>query len=222
MHEQSVLKVFGRRKSRPLRIQKQSIYDDVLPRLKEPLAGAFWQNQSHPLFLEIGFGSGEHLLQKAIHEPYSSFIGAEPFMNGVAALVTKIKEENIQNINIWDDDIHLLLNKIPVQEIFDAVFLLFADPWPKKRHFKRRFVQDETIKKIHTLLKPNAQWYIATDHESLREWVLEHFEKNNHLFKQIRDDIFIRPPESEWPKTRYETKAEKEGRKSAFMIYEKI
>ena len=216
-------KVYGRRLSRPLRNEKQGYYDNLLPLLKEPLNVNFWEmDPLKPLCLEIGFGGGEHLSELSIKNPNTQYIGAEPFINGVASLLTHIEQKKIKNILVWDDDIHKLLDRIPIKGVFDCVYLLFADPWPKKRHNKRRFVSDKTIGKIHNLLKEDGKFYIATDHEDYRQWILTHFEKNTHLFKQIRDDIYLRPAPDEWPITRYEEKAKREGRFSSYMIYQKI
>ncbi|CAO5682866.1 MAG: tRNA (guanine-N(7)-)-methyltransferase [Holosporales bacterium] len=215
-------KVFGRRLSRPLRTEKKSLYEESLPHLNKPLEGRFWEDIKSPLYLEIGFGGGEHLAQKAFDNSDVQFIGSEPFINGVASLLKHIQEKNIKNILVHDDDIHKLLNRIDQPCIFDRVYLLFADPWPKKRHHKRRFVQDETIKRIHTLLKDGGEWFIATDHVDYRSWILEHFDAYKNLFQQVRPNIYDRPCVNDWPITRYEEKAKREGRFSTYMIYKKI
>jgi len=214
-------KVFGRRKARPLKAQTQTLYDNLLPSLRFNPDTFNW-NTDQKLVLEIGFGGGEHLAFQALKNPDVQFIGAEPFINGIASLLKLIEEHNIQNIKIWDDDIHLLFDKIAKNEVFDFIYLLFADPWPKKRHHNRRFVQKDHIKRVHKLLKSNGHWFIATDHVTYRKWILEHFEAFQSLFSQQRPDIYMRPPEEEWPKTRYEEKGVREGRHSAYMIYKKI
>jgi tRNA (guanine-N7-)-methyltransferase len=216
-------KVFGRRLSRPLNSEKQDLYDNVLPVLKEPLKGDFWEKDSlSPLCLEIGFGGGEHLSELALQNPNTQYIGAEPFINGVASLLTHIEESSIKNIWIWDDNINKLLDGIPVKGVFDSVYLLFTDPWPKKRHHKRRFLQDSTILRIFDLLKEKGTWFIATDHTDYRQWILDHFDRHTHLFKQLREDIYFRPSAHEWPITRYEEKAKRKGRVCSFMIYQKL
>ncbi|MBP9752291.1 MAG: tRNA (guanosine(46)-N7)-methyltransferase TrmB [Proteobacteria bacterium] len=215
-------KVFGRRHSRPLKVEKKSLYETSLPTLKAPLNGDFYKNIEKALHLEIGFGGGEHLAKRAKESPEIQFIGAEPFINGVASLLKHIHDHNIQNILVHDDDINILFDCFDTQIIFDRIYLLFADPWPKKRHYKRRFVQAKSIALVHKLLKENGEWYIATDHEDYRSWILEHFKNHENLFIQTRDDIFERPSVESWPITRYEQKAIKEGRKSSYMIYKKI
>ncbi|PIZ32309.1 MAG: tRNA (guanosine(46)-N7)-methyltransferase TrmB [Alphaproteobacteria bacterium CG_4_10_14_0_8_um_filter_37_21] len=214
-------KVFGRRKARPLKEQTQELYDNLLPSIRFNPDSFNWDTQNK-LVLEIGFGGGEHLAFQALQNPNTHFIGAEPFINGIASLLKLIEEYNINNISIWDDDVHLLLDKAPKKEVFDRAYLLFADPWPKKRHHNRRFIQKDNIKRIHELLKPGGHWYIATDHVTYREWILEHLNASDALFTQERSDIYARPPEAQWPKTRYEEKGAREGRHSAYMTYKKI
>lgn len=219
-NEEHQPKVFGRRKARPLRSETQKLYDELLPVIRFDPETFNW-NTGQKRVLEIGFGGGEHIAFQALKHPDIQFIGAEPFINGVASLLKLIKLHEIKNITIWDDDIHLLFDKIPKKEVFDLAYLLFADPWPKKRHHNRRFVQCKNIQRVHELLKPNGKWFIATDHVTYREWILEHFDASKSLFTQQRPDIYERPPLEEWPKTRYEDKGVREGRHSAYMIYQK-
>lgn len=211
-------KVHGRHSARPLKTQKKELYTSLLPELTYTGLNA----EQKETFLEIGFGGGEHLAQQAEKKPSSFFIGCEPFVNGVASLLKHINDRGLENIRIFDNDVHLLLESINQPEVFDGVYLLFADPWPKKRHYKRRFVQDDTINRIHSLLKKDACWYIATDHEDYRQWILEKFDQHKHLFTQIRQDIYLRPSSTDWPITRYEQKAIDENRPCGYMIYKKI
>ncbi|CAO4840122.1 MAG: tRNA (guanine-N(7)-)-methyltransferase [Holosporales bacterium] len=213
-------KVYGRRASRPLKVHTKGLYETLLPSLRFEKQRDF--PFSNNVYLEIGFGGGEHIAQKAQMDPNSLFIGAEPFVNGVASLLKHIESNATGNIRIFDHDIRLLLNDLPTENVFDGVYLLFADPWPKKRHFKRRFVQDDMIVQIHKLLKPNACWFVATDHADYRAWMLEHFDRHTDLFTQIRPDIYERPDPNVWPITRYEEKAIQEGRPCSYMIYQKI
>jgi tRNA (guanine-N7-)-methyltransferase len=168
-----------------------------------------------PVQLEIGFGGGEHLAFRALQSPETLFIGAEPFVNGVASLITHIAADNIPNIQIWNDDIHLLLDQIKTKDIFERVYLLFPDPWPKRRHHERRFISDESVKRIHELLIPGGEWFIATDHPDYRDWVLKHLD--TLLFIPMRPDISERP--TDWPVTRYEQKAL--AGQASYHIYKK-
>lgn len=217
-----VLQLYGRRLSRPLGVDKNQIYEDQLKFFKQPLLQENFWKIDKPLYLEIGFGGGEHLAQKALKNPHIQFIGAEPFVNGVASLLQHIEKYRLTNIWIWDDNIHDLFSNIKDVQVFDAVYLLFADPWPKKKHFKRRFIQNDSIKKVHQLLKNDASWYIATDHLEYRSWMLELFEINQNIFKQTRHNIYERPLLEEWPLTRYEEKARNKNIPISYMIYKKI
>lgn len=217
-----VLQLYGRRLSRPLGVDKNQIYEDQLKFFKQPLLQENFWKIDKPLYLEIGFGGGEHLAQKALKNPHIQFIGAEPFVNGVASLLQHIEKYRLTNVWIWDDNIHDLFSNIKDVQVFDAVYLLFADPWPKKKHFKRRFIQNDSIKKVHQLLKNDASWYIATDHLGYRSWMLELFEMNQNIFKQTRHNIYERPLLEEWPLTRYEEKARNKNIPITYMIYKKI
>lgn len=213
-------KVYGRRKSRPLKLHTQMLYEELLPKLVFNIHA-----EDIKVFqrccLEIGFGGGEHLAYQALKNPDVFYIGAEPFVNGVASLLKLIEQHDIKNIRIWPNDIHLLFQIFPDQALFDSVYLLFADPWPKKRHHNRRFIQDHTIERIHRYLKNDGRWFVATDHVSYREWILEHFERHQNFFTQIRHDAYERPSTEDWPITRYEEKGIQEGRQSAYFIYQK-
>ncbi|MDP2193227.1 MAG: tRNA (guanosine(46)-N7)-methyltransferase TrmB [Alphaproteobacteria bacterium] len=214
-------KVYGRRKSRPLKQHTQHLYETLLPKLIFDVQSVDIR-ELPKCCLEIGFGGGEHLAYQALKNPEVFYIGAEPFINGVASLLKLIDQHNIQNIRIWPNDIHLLFQSLPDQALFDNVYLLFADPWPKKRHHHRRFVQDQTIERIHRYLKADGKWFVATDHAPYREWIIEHFERHENLFTQIRGDVYARPSPEDWPITRYEEKGTQEGRQSAYFIYQKI
>ena len=217
-------KLYGRRQARPLNAYQQALWRDCLPDLlfNRNLCGDvnFWHSQ--PVCLEIGFGSGEHLLERALKNPDKLYIGCESYINGIAALLHQISYYYVKNILIFPGDARLLLADIPHHSL-DEVVLLFADPWPKKRHHKRRFIQIDQIKAIHDLLKGNAHWRIATDDKNYQGWILNHFSipEVQQLFSQQRQDIWERPDLTDWPLTRYEQKALKAGRKPLYLDYQK-
>ena len=144
---------FGRRKSRPLKPRQRRLMETLLPalrveekdaaRLRDP--ATLFDSAPERLVLEIGFGGGEHLVHRAMEHPDWGFIGAEPFINGVAKLLAAIDEKGLSNVRVWFDDARLLLPLIG-DETLDAVWLLYPDPWPKKRHHKRRFVNPENLR----------------------------------------------------------------------------
>ena len=212
--------LYGRRQSRPLKDRQQDLFQTLLPTLRFSGLETEWISGQKKIWLEIGFGGGEHLCRQALAHSDIIFIGCEPFVNGVASLLSQVQDYNLRNVKIFQDDACFLLKNQPSQSL-DKVFLLFPDPWPKKRHFKRRFVQKETIKEIYRLLKPGGEWRIATDHAGYADWVKEQFcdAEVSILFTQQRPDIYLRPDQSEWPETRYEQKAKLAKRKSAFFSF---
>ncbi|RZI46948.1 tRNA (guanosine(46)-N7)-methyltransferase TrmB [Candidatus Finniella inopinata] len=218
-------KVYGRHQARPLKSHQRNLWQDSLPTFLFDHSLChnldFWHKKK--VCLEIGFGSGEHLLGQALSHPDKLHIGCEPFINGVAAFLQQANEHDIQNILIFPADARLLLKDLPPQSL-DEVVLLFADPWPKNRHHKRRFVQADQIKQIHHLLKPHGTWRIATDDAGYQSWILNHFSipEVQALFHQKRPDIWERPDLTDWPLTRYEQKALEAGRKPLYLVYKKV
>ena len=151
---------YGRRKGKSLRRHHSALMDELLPQLRvapdNPLAGVGARR-----WLEIGFGGGEHLAHQAALHPEVSFIGAEPFVNGVAKLLALVEEANLANVKIHDHDARPLLEALPAA-CFERIYLLYPDPWPKSRHNKRRFVSPETIAHIHRVLQSDGLFLFAT------------------------------------------------------------
>lgn len=217
-------KFYGRRKSKPLRVTKQNAYEEILPQVTieapapdtDPLS--FFAPGYKKLWIEIGFGGGEHLLYQAMQHPDIAMIGCEPFLNGIAALCQGIKENNVKNIMIWPNDARILL-KLLKPESIDRCFLLNSDPWPKARHFKRRFIQQETLDDLHRLLKPSAPFRMSTDHESLAKWQLEKTYRHGGFewTAETAADWLARPVDL--PETRYQKKGAKHGRPTVFLDF---
>ncbi|MDR0695383.1 MAG: tRNA (guanosine(46)-N7)-methyltransferase TrmB [Holosporales bacterium] len=213
-------KLYGRRKCRQLTKKQKELFDTVLPDIS---ITAFRQsnfgNYAH-VFLEIGFGMGCHIAQLALSTPNALFVGCEPFVNGVAALLVKISDLGIKNIRIFQGDARILLQDIQSNSL-DGVFLLFPDPWPKRKHTGRRFLQERTIETIHDKLKVGGWFRIATDHEVYIQWMLRLFgrPKFDKLFTGILVGKNSRPDENSWPKTKYERIATNE---ILFATYTKI
>ncbi len=214
-------KFFGRIKSRSLTQKQSELFSSLLPdiRFKFPID----TRKYNKIFLEIGFGMGDHTSSIALMNPDSLYIGAEPFINGVGSLLSKIHDKNISNIMIYDDDVRRLLLDFP-DNFLDGVFLLFPDPWPKRRHFERRFIQPKNILAIHRILKKGGLWKIATDHADYALWTLKMFEKPEikNIFIQFEKyNRSSRPPENIWPKTKYESMAD-ENNDILYVSYQKI
>lgn len=220
-HPHRTRTLYGRRQSRPLKDKQKTLYEFLLPDLRFSLDQVKTLPLDQQIWIEIGFGGGEHLCKQALNHPNVMFIGCEPFVNGVGLLLKQIEIYNVKNIRIFQNDARFLLEALPDKSV-DKIFLLFPDPWPKKRHFKRRFVQQGSIKEIHRTLKTDGEWRIATDHEGYAMWVSEQFNQPESLalFVQKREDIYERPDVLKWPETRYEQKANLASRKSAFFSFE--
>lgn len=172
------------------------------------------------VWLEIGFGGGEHLRDMALANPGVGFIGCEPFVNGVASLLQHVSDADISNVRIWDHDARYFLEHLKPQSI-GRVFVLFPDPWRKARHHRRRLVQRETLEKIHRILKPGGQLRMASDDPSYLEWMDDVLANAVDLFQRDPDHNDRNQP-LDWPKTRYQEKAERENRVSRFFILNRV
>jgi tRNA (guanine-N7-)-methyltransferase len=168
---------FGRRKGKRLRTGQEELLETLLPRLRVPAEGpidpAALLPGSASVTLEIGFGGGEHLAAEARARPDAGFIGCEPFVNGMAKLLAVIAAEGLANVRLWDRDATELLPLLPAGTI-DAVYLLYPDPWPKRRQRKRRFISDETLRAFARIMRPGAELRFATDIDDYAGWALAH------------------------------------------------
>lgn len=206
---------FGRRKGPSLSDRKQGLMDGLLPRISvqipegddeqidlEALFGA----KKAEVWLEIGFGKGEHMAWQGQHNPDKGMIGCEPYLNGVAGLLTQIEEQGIDNIRVYGDDARHVLWKLPDASV-DRVFLIHPDPWPKKRHARRRFVNPDNLNEIARVLKDGGEFRVGTDHPIYREWTALQMSAREDFEWQAKEpsDWLIRP--DDWPETRYEVKA---------------
>jgi len=209
--------LYGRRQSRPLRKNKQQLMATLLPQLRITLDEPFIP-PTQPLWIEIGFGGGEHLATLAQQHPKVSFIGCEPFINGVANLLKSIDTLTLSNIRIVHGDAREVLQWLPDAAV-ERIYILFPDPWPKKRHYKRRLIQLETLAQLARILKPKGQLVIATDHADYLEWIQEMFAQQAwfHPDLQGRPNIYERP--KTWIASRYEEKALASGRQPGYMVY---
>lgn len=230
-------KFYGRRKGRTIRKAKSSLMDNFLPHiLIKDINENMFGLPVKEIHLEIGFGDGQHIAGQAKNNPDIGFIGAEVFENGVAnllSLITGIKEGKnlpekftleygrIDNIRVFNDDIRLLFKKIP-DSFLSRVYVLFPDPWPKKRHSERRIINQDNLKEISRILKKDGILRIATDHKIYKGWTLHQLSENKsfHWTAQKSDDWRKEP--IDWVKTKYQEKALREGRKPIFLDFKKI
>ena len=166
-------------------------------------------------YLEIGFGNAENIIFQSINEPSSLFIGSEVYMSGIGTLVSNIKENKINNIRIFSDDIRLLLDQKP-KKVFDSVIIICPDPWPKEKHHKRRLINKSFLKMIHNFMKDDSNLYISTDWENYAESISELFVKNK-LFKSSSIKSFQKDSLS-----KFERRGKDEGRELFEFNYKKV
>lgn len=216
---------YGRRKGKPLRGQQGDVIASLLPLLKVDLQSpppkpfvALFPADVHKLRLEIGFGGGEHLVHRAGQEPGTGFIGVEPFVNSMAKLLGQVRDRGLTNIRLYDDDATQLLDWLP-DETLDQIDLLYPDPWPKKKHWKRRFVSDVNLARFHRVLKPGARFCFASDIDTYVNWTLQHCQQHGGFEWTAASSADWKTPYDGWPSTRYEAKAIREGRSSAYLTF---
>lgn len=221
------LQTFGRRRARKPTNRQQMLVRNVLPRCQVNTLGpnsseikAAFDDENTQVWLEIGFGGGEHLIWQAIKNPQVEIIGCDPFIDGTIKVLDFIEGHNNKNIRLYNDDVRQLLRFFP-QQYLSRVFVLFPDPWPKKKHNKRRLLNIATLKLISSAMRPGAELRIATDVNDYARAILIAIRDVKCLFwTAIRsDDWRMRP--SDWPETRYERKAKKAGRNCYYFSFVK-
>jgi tRNA (guanine-N7-)-methyltransferase len=216
---------FGRRKAKPLRKAQQALYEELLPRLRLDLAnpapadlGELFPHAPQFVRLEIGFGGGEHLAHEAARFPQAGFIGAEAFLNGVARMLQHIDALKLSNVRIHDEDALPLLEWLP-QAAIDRIDLLYPDPWPKKRHWKRRFVNPGNLDRFARVLKPGGEFRFASDIDDYVDWTLAHCAAHPAFGEPCMEGRAITEPWQGWLRTRYEAKAIREGRTPHYLSF---
>lgn len=219
---------FGRRKGHKLRAHQADLVDNLLPHLAldierpSPASLAELFDQSvDGVRLEIGFGGGEHLLAEAQAHPGTGFIGAEPYVNGMAKILARIEEQNIRNIRLFAGDAAALMAWVPAGSLA-RIDLIHPDPWPKRRHWKRRFVQDTMVEAMARALVPDGEFRFVSDIDSYNAWTLAHLLRAPAFdWTAERADDWRLP----WPNytmTRYGRKAEREGRRAAYLRFRRL
>jgi tRNA (guanine-N7-)-methyltransferase len=217
-------RLYGRQRTHALRPRQQLLLDITLPRLRyEP--GARFPPPVKELWLEVGFGGGEHARAQAAAYPEAALVACEVFEQGICSLLATLVPEGGEataplppNLRLWDDDARALLRALPEASL-DRLFLLFPDPWPKARHAKRRFVHPDTVKLVASRLRAGAEWRIATDDPTYQAWVAEVMGSQTALFA-AEAPAALRP--DGWPPTRYEAKALKAGRRPVYWRFVRL
>lgn len=211
-HNNKLIRSFGRIKSRKLSDNKNRLLEDLYPQYE-------FNNQNLPddnLCLEIGFGFGDFLFEKTKNNPEKFFLGCEPHINGIVNLLSKLEEEPLKNLNIFKEDVRILLESIPDKSLSE-VYILFPDPWPKLRHFKRRLINHEFLDLLATKMKSKSKLIIATDHDSYKTWILSIITDNKSFNWPITSKKDWQTFPDWWTTTKYQKKAAKEGRQSVIF-----
>jgi tRNA (guanine-N7-)-methyltransferase len=202
------LRSYGRLKTRTIKPRQAALVENLLPSLRPP-AGPFDPRALKPdareIWLEIGFGGGEHMAAQAALRPDILVIGAEPFQNGVASALRHIDEQALDNVRVHDGDARDLMARMPDASL-DRVFVLFPDPWPKTRHNKRRIIQAETVADLARLLKPGGRLRFASDWADYVDWTLERFVRSPAFRWTAEAAAGWRAPPADHLTTRYEEK----------------
>lgn len=213
---------YGRRKGKPLTAQQSERYERLKPEVSFCLSNPQKNHRPQaPLWLEIGFGGGEHLLHQAGEHRDVDFIGAEPFINGVSKLIRGIEVNNLTNVRLHEGDALDVLDAL-VPESLDRVFLLYPDPWPKRRHNQRRFISQKSVAALARTMKTGAQLDIATDIDDYAAWILNHLHLSKKFIWTAKSAQDWLNPWQGWHSTRYESKALREGRTPSYLRFEKI
>ena len=217
---------FGRRKGHPLRARQALLFATLLPRLALDLAkpapadlrGLF--EDVDDVRLESGFGGGEHLIAEAERHPRTGFIGIEPFENGMAKALVGIEERKLENIRLHHGDATDMLAWLPAASLtrFD---LLYPDPWPKRRHWKRRFVQDKSVAAIARLVRPGGEVRFASDIPDYVAWTLTRLLRSPDFIWTAEQADDWRLPWPGFSGTRYEAKAKREGRVPCYLVFKR-
>jgi tRNA (guanine-N7-)-methyltransferase len=214
---------FGRRKGKALRDEQAGRMENLLPGLKIDVSKpidlpALFGPGKTAFRLEIGFGGGEHLADIAEKNPDIGFIGCEPFVNGVAKLLTEIEARGLTNIRIHDGNASDILARLPDASLA-GIDLLYPDPWPKRRQRKRRFVSDKSLKALAKVLQPQGIFRFASDIDDYCGWVLQRIARSPDFLWPAETASDWTTPYPGWPGTRYEAKAKREGRTPSYLTF---
>jgi tRNA (guanine-N7-)-methyltransferase len=220
-----VRRLYGRSSGKALRVGQERLLAETLPLFSiapEALAaGRGFAAPPREMWLEIGFGAGEHLIEQAKANPDVGVVGCEPFLNGVVAALAGIKREQLSNVRLRRGDAQSLIEAAP-DAFFSRVFMHYPDPWPKRRHNKRRVVAAGMIEAMARVMRRGAELRFATDIDDYAGWTLTRFLASPHFhWAATRSDDW-RQPWPQWRPTRYEAKARSEGRGSVYLTFVRL
>ncbi len=217
-------RLYGRAKGKALRPHQAELVSDLLPQLALDLskpcvdAAALFQKPVRETRLEIGFGGGEHLIEAAAREPDVGFIGCEPFINGMAKLLARIEARGLANLRLYKGDAAEVLDWLPQQSLA-RVYLFYPDPWPKRRHRKRRFVGAENLARFARVMRAGAELRFATDIDDYAAWTLARLRASADFRWTAQSATDWLVPWDGWTQTKYEGKAIKAGRRPVYLTF---
>ena len=209
-------RLYGRSKGRPLRSAQLTLMREFFPKVK-------YQSETDlsgfdEIWMEIGFGGADHLVDLAQRFPDKAIIGAEPFLNGVAKAVAGASEHKLENLFIHHGDARDILDGLPDHSLA-RLYILFPDPWPKSRHNKRRIITESFLDEVVRVLKPGGALLFASDIIDYVDWTLTRLQKNGNFIFSPSTPGNWRTPYDNWPGTRYEAKAIKAGRPCHYLSF---
>jgi tRNA (guanine-N7-)-methyltransferase len=226
--EQSQRAFFGRKKGHPLRARQVELFEDLLPKLALDMSkpapadlASLFPHKPAMLRLEIGFGGAEHLIAQALAHPDCGFIGADGFLNAIGKALVAIDDNDLENVRLQHGDASELIDWMPANA-FTRIDLLYPDPWPKRRQWKRRFIQDDSLARLARLLKPGGELRFATDIPGYMSYALARVLRSQDFTWTAEQADDWRKPWDGFSRTRYEAKAIREGRTPAYFIFRKI
>jgi tRNA (guanine-N7-)-methyltransferase len=218
---------FGRRKGHKLRAHQADLVENLLPHLSLDITSEpahisdLFDPKAHELRLEIGFGGGEHLVAEAQSLAATGFIGCEPYVNGMAKILAQIEAHNIGNIRLFAGDAAELLAWLPPNAL-SRIDLIHPDPWPKRRHWKRRFVQDTNIRAMARVLKPSGEFRFVSDIDDYCAWTLAQLSRSPDFRWMAERADDWRKPWDGYTMTRYGRKATREGRVTSYLRFQRV
>lgn len=221
----TIRRLYGRRQGHTLRAGQAALVEELLPRIAVPEQGPLDATRlfgdDRPLQVEIGFGAGEHLAGQATAAPGTGFIGCEPFLNGVVGALGHVRDGALDNVRIHMGDALEVIERLPAASL-ERVYLLHPDPWPKARHAKRRMMNHGPLDLIAAKLKPGAEFRLGTDDPTYCRWsMMVMNQRRDFVWQAHGPRDFLERPE-DWPETRYERKARRQGHEVWYFRYTRI